>query len=325
MLVGHIGIDENNNVICGLGSPKTTRGGKGKSLIALPSDYTVIDLETTGLDPYWNEIIEIAALRVRGGVVADSFHTLVDPKQKIDEFITSLTGITNDMLRGAPTIKKALPKFIEYIGGDIIVAHNASFDINFIYDNCKEYMDTDFGNGFIDTMRISRRIFTGFPSHTLQEIAKQLQIAECIEHRALSDAEVTNKCYCYIKKYVSDNAIDINALYPKRQKSHLHAKDITAQGTEFDEFSPIFGKQFVFTGTLEKMIRKEAMQCVVNMGGTCGDGVTAATNYLVMGNTDYSKVKDGKSAKQKKAEKMILQGADIQVISENVFYDMLEE
>ncbi|NLO49067.1 MAG: exonuclease, partial [Clostridiales bacterium] len=85
------------------------------------------------------------------------------------------------------------------------------------------------------------------------------------------------------------------------------------------------GKICVFTGTLEKMVRKEAMQAVVDFGGTCGDNVTSKTNYLILGNFDYCKsIKDGKSRKHKKAEKLILQGQDISIISENVFYDLLE-
>ena len=77
-------------------------------------------------------------------------------------------------------------------------------------------------------------------------------------------------------------------------------------------------------GTLEKMSRREAMQYVVNLGGICGDGVTKETNFLVLGNNDYCKsIKGGKSSKQKKAEKLQIDGYDIAVISENVFYEMI--
>jgi len=322
-VVGYVGIDENGNPVLGSGRPKTPRNSKGTSLIKSIDDYVVVDLETTGLDPLCNEIIEVAALRVRGGEIVETMSTLVNPKEKIDEFITSLTGITNEMVKGAPTIKKALPALIKYIRADVVVAHNANFDINFIYDKYDMYMNAIFRNSFIDTMRLGRLLFKDFPRHTLQELARQFGINKDVEHRALSDAKITHECYCHIKKYVADNSIDLNAL--RKPRTHLNTNDITTQNTEFDETTSIFGKQFVFTGTLEKMPRKDAMQYVVDMGGSCGNNVTATTNYLVMGNTDYNKVKDGKSNKQKTAEKMMLQGADIQVISENVFYDMLEE
>jgi len=102
------------------------------------------------------------------------------------------------------------------------------------------------------------------------------------------------------------------------------SKTITPETTDFDTDSPVFGMSFAFTGKLERMTRKEAMQAVANKGGICCDGVVATTNYLVLGNNDYCKsIQGGKSSKQKKAEKMQLSGADISIISENVFYDML--
>ena len=106
----------------------------------------------------------------------------------------------------------------------------------------------------------------------------------------------------------------------------LHAKDIHATNSVFDDNSSIFGKIFVFTGTLEKMSRREAMQLVLDSGGLCGDGVNMSTNYLVLGNNDYcTTIKEGKSNKQKKAERLQLSGFDIETISENVFYNMLTD
>lgn len=94
----------------------------------------------------------------------------------------------------------------------------------------------------------------------------------------------------------------------------------------FDENHPLFGKVCVFTGTLEKMQRKEVMQLVADLGGIPGDNITKKTNYLVLGNNDYCKtIKDGKSTKQKKAEKLILDGADLQIIPEEVFYELVLE
>ena len=90
--------------------------------------------------------------------------------------------------------------------------------------------------------------------------------------------------------------------------------------------SPLYGRVVVFTGALEKMTRKEAMQLVADLGGINADSVTKKTNFLVLGNNDLcSSIKDGKSSKHKKAEKYILGGADLSIIPENVFYDMLDE
>jgi len=125
-----------------------------------------------------------------------------------------------------------------------------------------------------------------------------------------------------MKGHMESNGITIESLQPT--KSGFSAKDIQASTTDFDVTSPIFEKMFVFTGTLERMTRKEAMQLVVDRGGLCGDAVNKKTNFLVLGNNDYcSTIKDGKSTKQKKAEQLKLAGCDIEIISENVFYDMI--
>jgi DNA polymerase-3 subunit epsilon len=143
-----------------------------------------------------------------------------------------------------------------------------------------------------------------------------------VEHRALADVEQTNRCYLFMKGHMESNGITIESLRPT--KSGFSAKDIQASTTDFDEASPVYEKVFVFTGTLERMTRKEAMQLVVDRGGLCGDGVNKKTNFLVLGNNDYSStIKDGKSSKQKKAEQLKLSGCDIEIISENVFYDMI--
>ena len=100
---------------------------KGESLLRLPDDnYTVIDIETTGLDPSFDEIIELAAIRVRDGVITDSFSSLVKPSHEVSDFISALTGINNDMLSDAQAIYDVLPKYIDFIGDDIIIGHNVS-------------------------------------------------------------------------------------------------------------------------------------------------------------------------------------------------------
>ena len=101
---------------------------------------------------------------------------------------------------------------------------------------------------------------------------------------------------------------------------------MTTENTVFDETHPLYGKVCVFTGTLEKMIRKEAVQLVLDLGGICDNSVTKKTNYLILGNNDYcSSIKGGKSNKQKKAEELRLKGNDIEIIPEDVFYDMVAQ
>ena len=120
-----IGINKSTNI----------RDKKGQSLLLFPNEYIVFDIETTGLDASYDEIIEIGALKIKNNEIVDKFTSLIKPKYPIDEFITELTGITNEMVKDAPLINEVLPRFIDFIGDEILVGHNINFDINFVYDN----------------------------------------------------------------------------------------------------------------------------------------------------------------------------------------------
>ncbi len=296
---------------------------KGKNMLSFPDNYTVIDIETTGLDPRIDSIIELAGIRFRGEAEVSRFQSLVNPGFEIDSFITDLTGITNEMLATAPDISSVLPDFLDFVGQDIIIGHNVNFDINFIYDESLSIGKPAFSNDFVDTMRISRRIYKNMYNHKLQTLVSHLGIGQSVEHRALSDCVATNLCFLKMKHYVQENNISLVADW---ERYNQLSKTIKAETDVFNEDSPIFGMTFAFTGKLERMTRKEAMQAVVNAGGHCCDGVVEETNYLVLGNNDYCKaIKGGKSNKQKKAEKMQLSGKDIQIISEDTFYDMFNQ
>lgn len=300
---------------------ETKRTHKGKSLLLFPEDYTVVDIETTGFDPMFDEIIEVAGIKYRGRTEVGRFQSLVKPDDGIPDYITALTGITNEMVADAPGIEDVLPRFLEFIGEDIVVGHNVHFDVNFIYDYAEDFELKPFSNDLVDTLRLSRRLYPELQSHKLSALAAHFGVEPDGEHRALADCVTTQKCLSAMDAYAAQNGgIPESAedLYRKLSKT------IVAETSDFDPDSLIYGRTFAFTGKLERMTRKEAMQAVVNAGGHCTDGVVAETNYLVLGNNDYCKaIKDGKSAKQKKAEKMKLNGADIESISESVFCDML--
>ena len=312
--------------------PAQTRQ-KGKSLINFPSSYTVIDIETTGLSPEWDSIIEVAAVKVKDNLIVDSFSSLVNTPSGviIDEYIANLTGITQEMINSAPLISDILPKYLAFIGNDYIVGHNVNFDINFIYDKALEYCGFTFSNDYVDTMRLYRRLLPSREHHRLCDLAEEFHLDYTNAHRSLKDCMITQAGIESLKEAALNlhSTID-NFINSCKKKSHSHssikASDIHTDKTEFDVTNPFYGKTCVFTGALDKMLRKEAMQIVADLGGTNGDSVTKKTNYLILGNNAYCKtIKDGKSSKQKKAEKLKLSGQDIEIIPENVFYDMLED
>jgi DNA polymerase-3 subunit epsilon len=194
--------------------------GKGQSLLAVVDDYIVVDLETTGLGPETDAIIEIAAVQVSCGEVIATFERLVNPGRLIDGFIQQFTGITNDMLCAAPPIRDVLPKFAVFAGGSVMVAHNANFDINFLNNSFRRHLGHPFSNDFIDTMRLSRRLFGQYRHHRLADLIDRFNVGEAVAHRALSDAVQTYKCYEHMKAHMQENGIDPNSLYakPKRKE-----------------------------------------------------------------------------------------------------------
>lgn len=324
-----IGIDEDGRpyITTSDGSrEKVVRKGKGKSVIDFPSTYTVLDIETTGLDPRYCEIIEISAIKYSSGQNISTFSTLVKPSEPIDEYITSLTGITNDMLKNAPDIVETMQKFYNFVGSDLIVGYNVNFDINFLYDNLLNCHSLTLSNSFIDVMRIARKVLPDLKNHKQVTVAEHYGISTAGAHRAAVDCEICNAIFEKLQADILAAGQSLEDFKLSSKKSELHAKDISTENISFDTSHPLFGKVCVFTGTLEKMSRKDAMQLVVDLGGSVGDNVTKKTNYLILGNNDFCQsIKDGKSNKQKKAEDLILKGHDIEILSENVFYDLVLE
>lgn len=301
---------------------------KGKSLIALPSSYVVIDTETTGLDPDFDSIIEVSAVRFADGQMVGSFSSLVNYGCQIDEFITELTGITNEMLDEAPGPETVIPHFLEFVGNSILIAHNANFDINFLYDAAMAYGGGPLTNNFVDTLRIARKVFRSLQHHRLSDIAEACGIDQAQAHRAEADCLVTGQCYEIMRgKILAEQTEEEFVRYFKPTNNHYAGilASLTAETDDIDDSNPIFGKHVVFTGALSRMERKDAFQIVLNLGGIPQDSITTKTNFLVIGNTDYAKnVKNGRTGKMKKAESYQKKGLEISILSENAFFDMID-
>lgn len=321
-----IGIDENGKPYISTSgtSEKRVRSGKGKSLLDFPSSYVVIDIETTGLDPRYCDIIEIAAVKYSSGQKTDTFSTLIKPSEPIDEYITALTGITNEMLKNAPDISEGILNFYNFVGNDLLVGHNVNFDINFLYDNLEEFHNLILSNSFIDVMRVARKVLPDLKNHKQGTIAEHYKISISGAHRAAIDCETCFSCFEALRNDFLSSGGSMEDFKVSNSRKELRAKDVSTDKSVFDTSHPLFGKTCVFTGTLEQMSRKDAMQLVVDLGGFVGDNVTKKTNYLILGNNDFCKsIKDGKSNKQKKAEDLILKGCDLEILSEGVFYDLV--
>lgn len=159
----------------------------------IPDNFTVIDLETTGLNPKTEKIIEIGAVRVRDGVVTEQFTTLVNPGRKLEERIIELTGICDKDLETAPFIEDVLPNLIAFIGEDILVGHRVLFDFSFI-KKAAVNMNLPFERKGIDTLKLARRFLPELQSKRLPFLCEYYGIP-LQAHRAVEDAGATAALY----------------------------------------------------------------------------------------------------------------------------------
>lgn len=336
------------NGVYDLGDVSKTSREKGKSIIDFPEEYVVLDLETTGLDPKYDSIIEIAAVRYKEDKRVAEFNTLVKPSKYflLDEndddmdfiirdgykisylsnFIKELTGISNIELDSAPDESSVITDVYDFIGDSVVVGHKVNFDINFLYDALLKHQAIYFKNDFIDTWRIARKLLKKLDHYRLLDLANHYDIDNDQAHRALNDVETTSQVYLALKqevesKYESHQEF-INLF--KTSSSKIKAKDVVPESFDFDEDHILFNQECVITGKLEKMTRKEAMQIISNIGGKNRDSVTKKTRYLILGDySDCRNVKGGKTGKLKKAEAYMLTGQEIDILSEEAFYDLI--
>ena len=307
---------------------KPERRKKGKSLLTIPSDYTVVDIETTGHDTRYDYIIEVCCIKYRANSEVARFSSLVQPQEAdydghfVDDFIEEYTGISHSMLVSSPKFATIANELWNFLDGELLVGHNVNFDINFLYDNFIAYNpDYVLKNDFVDTLRLARKVLPDLKHHRLVDLDEYFSI-HSNHHRAEDDCLTTVRVLHELTKIVNDKNIELKV---KRYHAYdIDLRTIKAESDEFDNSHPLFDKYCVFTGKLERFTRKDAAQLVVNLGGHCENNVTKKTNFLIVGDFDYSSgVKGGKSTKMKKAEQLILKGQDLQVLTEKAFCDML--
>lgn len=157
------------------------------------NSYTVVDIETTGLDPKKDKITEIGAIRVEGGKIADTFHTLVNPGRRLEERITQLTGLTDEALKGAPFIQDVIGKFVEFETTGCLLGHSILFDFSFL-KRAAVNEGIAFEKKGIDTLAISRKYLQNLESRSLPYLTGHFGIAH-EAHRALSDVEAAWELY----------------------------------------------------------------------------------------------------------------------------------
>ena len=172
---------------------------------AVTEDYTVVDLEMTGLTPKQDKIIEIGAVKVRGRKVIDTYGTLVKSARPIPDRVSKLTGITNEMMENGMGEDQAIQTLLSFIGDDVIVGHNISFDYSFLKQwavNRKAPLQMS----ACDTLRIARALLPGEQSKKLEDLCNYFQIEREHAHRALNDCRMNQQVFEQLAKEMDGSA-----------------------------------------------------------------------------------------------------------------------
>ena len=178
-------------------------------MITNPSDkkisdeeFVVFDIETLGLNSHTNEIIEIGAVKIKGGRVTDRYSQLINPGRPIPYHISEITSITDDQVADKPKIDQVIGEFVKFVGDAVLVAHNAPFDMGFIKRDVKKYLNIDYKCSVIDTLQMARDLFPDLKRFGLGDLNKALGLSLEKHHRAVDDSQATaNMFIIFLDKY----------------------------------------------------------------------------------------------------------------------------
>ena len=190
----------------------------------------VVDIETTGFNPKWNELLEIGAVKIVNGVVTETFTNLIRPKRSIPYKIQQLTGITDEMVNDAPAPAEVLAEFLTFMGDGIFVAHNAQFDYGFLREKLNKHLQVDFKPPVADTLALSRALWPQLKSHRLDVVAKEHGIIQEQHHRAGDDAlttwQILEKALALCKERSLTSWADLNTLAHEQRVENLRTYHI---------------------------------------------------------------------------------------------------
>jgi DNA polymerase III epsilon subunit family exonuclease len=195
-------------------------------LVLEETGFVVFDLETTGSKAPPCRVIEIGAFRVFGGKIVDEFQTLVDPEMPIPYFISGLTGITDDMVRGAPKFADVVGKFLDFIGDSVLVAHNAPFDLGFLdHEISRVFQDYRMGNPSLCTVQLARNLVPEVDNHKLKTLADYYSIELVNHHRAHEDARATARIFVSLLEKMGELGIrDLGGARKLARRKRKHAE-----------------------------------------------------------------------------------------------------
>jgi len=298
-------------------------------------NFVAIDFETANYNS--TSICEIGLCEVQNGILSKPISWLVNPQTNRWDF-TWLHGIRNEDVKDAPTFIQSWQRFKQIIDGKTIIAHNATFDMYALEDSLNKHNLTYPDTTVYCSMNLARRISKGMFSYSLENLCYEYEIERFEEHRAgddaracaelvikiLDEAEITDFSQIFEKHKIQAGYFSAEGYYEPPKSLRIYhkesAKEISGDPSKYQSDSIFFGKNVVFTGMLQSMIRQEAQQIIADIGGIPQDNVNKNTDFLIVGMQDISKVgADGLSGKQEKAYKMLQKGHEIEILSEEDF------
>lgn len=264
------------------------------------------------------------------------------PRDEWNSFNIGIHGITPHDVKGKPTLAQWWPEFLAIVAGDPVVAHHAAFDMN-AFRYTLEACGTDVDSfRFACSRVIARDTWTGWWSYSLPVIVKELNLPDFDHHDPLDDAlacaRIARQAIAHHRvdslevlvheRRLRWGLVDESRYEPFRSTRPAGSRVVPPEpspGRVFDEDHPLYGRMVTFTGALQSMTRAEAAQLVVDVGGHYRDGVTKKTNFLVTGYQDFRVLAEGTtiSSKRRKAQELISVGADLELIPEDEFLEIV--
>ena len=181
---------------------KVSTNVKSKKALNFVDNYVLVDIETTGLSPINDEIIEIGAIKVKENRIVDEYNELIKINRRLSPFITNLTGITDAMLRHGKLPSVVFKEFVDFVEDDVIIGHNVNFDYGFLCDKCKKYINYNLENERIDTMYLAKKLVPNSINYKLGTLANYFNVSYEGAHRGLKDVEITYEVYNHLRKLI---------------------------------------------------------------------------------------------------------------------------
>lgn len=225
----------------------------------MTDSYVCIDLETTGLDPKTDKIIEIGAVRVENNIVVDEWETLVNPDRQLEERIIELTGIRDEQLSSAPMIEEVLPALLEIVGSYPLLGHSLMFDYSFM-KRAAVNRKMSFEKNGIDTLKIARKYLSGLESRSLGYLCGYYGICHNA-HRALDDARATVELYRKLAEqfYDKEEAEGDKSLFRPKKLCYHVKRDTPITIPQKEQLYKLIDKhKLIIDYDVEKLTRSEA-------------------------------------------------------------------